>query len=255
MNPHTPHPDEGRASADRPATDRPAPNFQTGTSRPERPEPERPAADLPAHGTSRPRTSRHGPARSGLPPGRAAPPPEPPRLYPPGDPNGPLPGRQAAELLRLDPQPGHLPRTRPLDRRRGQRHSPPARRRPPDHPRRPDRPDRLRRNWRSRLRPRLGAAARTRRPHSRPGGRRRAVDGRHDRRPHHLGHRFPQPGHRRLGLGPLRLRRLHLDRLLGGRRHLPRLLPDPTQQDPERSHCHAIALRLQQPGRRRGLCG
>ena len=37
------------------------------------------------------------------------------------------------------------------------------------------------------------------------------------------------------GWGRQRLRRLPLDRLLAGRRHLPHLLPDPTQQNPERS--------------------
>ena len=58
---------------------------------------------------------------------------------------------------------------------------------------------------------------------------------RDDRGPDHHGHRLPQPGRRCLGLGPLRLRRLHLDRLLGGWRHLPHLLPDPAQQVPERS--------------------
>ena len=45
---------------------------------------------------------------------------------------------------------------------------------------------------------------------------------------------LPQPGQRRLGLGPLRFRRLRLDGVLGGRRHLRHLLPDPAQQGPRR---------------------
>ena len=99
MNPHTPHPDEGPASADRPATD---------PSHPELPEPEAPAAELPepeVSGTELPHpelpepelpgTSQPAPAFSG--PGGA--PPEPPRLYPPGDPSGPLPGRQTQNFF------------------------------------------------------------------------------------------------------------------------------------------------------------
>src|SRR6478672_222873 len=43
MNPHTPHPGEGPASADRPATDRSHPELPES----ELPEPEPPATDLP----------------------------------------------------------------------------------------------------------------------------------------------------------------------------------------------------------------
>lgn len=99
MNPHTPHPDEGPASADRPATDLSHPELpESELPEPERTEPERPAADLPH--TERPDpdlpgTGQPAPAFSG--PGGA--PPEPPRLYPPGDPNGPLPGRQTQNFF------------------------------------------------------------------------------------------------------------------------------------------------------------
>ncbi|MCI9871584.1 PspC domain-containing protein [Arthrobacter humicola] len=99
MNPHTPHPDEGPASADRPATDLSRPELpESDLPEPERTEPERPAADLPHTERSVPElpgTGQPAPAFSG--PGGA--PPEPPRLYPPGDPNGPLPGRQTQNFF------------------------------------------------------------------------------------------------------------------------------------------------------------
>ena len=159
--------------------------------------------------------------------------------------------KPAAEFLRLDPQPGRPPGPRALGGRRRQRHRRALRRRPADCPRHPDRPDGLRGRRRPPLRHRLGAAARTRRPHPRPGGRGRPVVVRDDRGPDHHGHRLPQPGCRRLGLGPLRLRRLHLDGLLGGWRHLPHLLPDPAQQVPERSHSHVLEPPARRPGKPR----
>ena len=82
---------------------------------------------------------------------------------------------------------------------------------------------------------------------------RRPVDHRHDRRADHHDHRLPRPGQRRLGLGPRRLRRLRLDGFLGGRRDLPRLLPDPTQQGPERGH--RPWPRVRPAARRPGACG
>lgn len=99
MNPHTPHPDEGTASADRPATDR---------SHPELPEPELPEPELPnleRPNLERPATELPDPELPGR--GQPAPafagpggaPPEPPPLYPPGDPNGPLPGRQTQNFF------------------------------------------------------------------------------------------------------------------------------------------------------------
>ena len=104
MNPHTPHPDEGPASADRPATDRSHPELPES----ELPEPEPPATDLPhteRSVTDLPHTERPDPDLPGS--GQPAPafsrpggaPPEPPRLYPPGDPNGPLPGRQTQNFF------------------------------------------------------------------------------------------------------------------------------------------------------------
>ncbi len=92
MNPHTPHPDEGQASADRPATDRPhaeRPDAERpDTERPdtERPDAERPDSELPD--TDQPATPPAGSGPVGPPPT------EPPPLYEPGDPHGPLPGRQ-----------------------------------------------------------------------------------------------------------------------------------------------------------------
>ena len=112
MNPHTPHPDEDRSSADLPPTDRP------GT-------------ELPAEGQADAAPAGSAQADSAQADG------QPPRLYQPGDPDGPysappndgaapprgvpgqgvpgpdgqLPARQPAEFLRLGPEPGNLPRT------------------------------------------------------------------------------------------------------------------------------------------------
>jgi phage shock protein PspC (stress-responsive transcriptional regulator) len=99
MNPHTPHPDEDPASADRLATDRSHPELPDV----ERPHTERPDAELPyterpdpeVPGTELPGTAQPAPAFSG--PGGAQ--QEPPRLYPAGDPNGPLPGRQTQNFF------------------------------------------------------------------------------------------------------------------------------------------------------------
>lgn len=106
MNPHTPHPDEGQASADRPATDRPSAEFPDT----ERPDPELPDSkapdseldtelpdtELPGTGQSDASPAGSGPA--GAPPTEPLP-TEPPPLYAPGDPNGPLPGRQGQNFF------------------------------------------------------------------------------------------------------------------------------------------------------------
>jgi phage shock protein PspC (stress-responsive transcriptional regulator) len=99
MNPHSPHPDEDPASADRPATDRSHPELPD-VERPhtERPDAELPGTELPGTevpGTEVPGTDQPAPAFSG----RGGAQPEPPRLYPPGDPNGPLPGRQTQNFF------------------------------------------------------------------------------------------------------------------------------------------------------------
>ncbi|SDL49219.1 PspC domain-containing protein [Arthrobacter sp. ok362] len=92
MNPHTPHPDEGQASADRPATDRLDPEHPDS----ERPDPERPDTEGPD--TERPGTAQ--PAAPAASSGPVSPPPtEPPPLYPPGDLTGPLPGRETQNFF------------------------------------------------------------------------------------------------------------------------------------------------------------
>lgn len=84
MNPHTPHPDEGQASAGRPATDRPDAELPASG----RPTPDLPGTDVPAADQASPDTPAADlpAAAPGAGPGG---PPEPPRLYPPGDPEGP----------------------------------------------------------------------------------------------------------------------------------------------------------------------
>ena len=161
MNPHTPHPDESQDSVQTcHQTDDPHPAVPRRTARPTR----RPVRqlirsrrpDVPAARPAGASPACPGPACRSRRRRHSSP-------TPAGDPTGRTPRRllrrrpsqggtrpraaspDARQLLRLDPQPGPLPRTRPLGRRRGQRHCPAARRRPPDHPRRPDRPDRLRR--------------------------------------------------------------------------------------------------------------
>ena len=106
MNPQTPHPDESPASADRPATDQPdtdrpgTESSSTGLPGTERSATERPGTGVPGAGqpAAAPAGSEPAAARpvSSEPIGSGSagePPPEPPRLYPPGSPYGPLPGR------------------------------------------------------------------------------------------------------------------------------------------------------------------
>ncbi|BCW72360.1 PspC domain-containing protein [Arthrobacter sp. NicSoilB8] len=92
MNPHTPHPDEGPASADRPQTDRSDPDLpDAGQTAPDLPDAGQTARDLPDAGLPPADSSDAGRAA-----GAAAgsgpdvgPSPEPPRLYQAGDPEGP----------------------------------------------------------------------------------------------------------------------------------------------------------------------
>ncbi|MGO4804057.1 PspC domain-containing protein [Arthrobacter sp. 2MCAF15] len=95
MNPHTPHPDEGPASADRPATDNPD-TERPGTEHP----------DTEVSGTGQPASAATGsepfnalpagsePVNAGPAGGQQ---PEPPRLYP--APDGPLPAPQSQNFF------------------------------------------------------------------------------------------------------------------------------------------------------------
>ncbi len=97
MNPHTPHPDEGPASADRPATDGPsAERPDTEALDTERPDAEAPDTERSA--TSQPAAPAAGSGPVGPPP-TEPPPVEPPPLYPPGDQNGPFPGRETQNFF------------------------------------------------------------------------------------------------------------------------------------------------------------
>ncbi|PVZ61026.1 PspC domain-containing protein [Arthrobacter sp. H-02-3] len=93
MNPHTPHPDEGRSSADRQPTDQPGPDLpvpaEPATGLPAAAEP---ATGFPADGQPVPGQPSAEPAGSepaGSEPAGSEPLPEPPRLYRAGDPDGP----------------------------------------------------------------------------------------------------------------------------------------------------------------------
>ena len=200
MNPHTPHPDEGR-------------NPRQPAGQPNRRDPPRaapPADDRGGRQSSGP--CRHLPAapadtsatlRWTFRPGhrrrvRRRPPPPPPPYY---GPTPPPAGSQPQKFFDWIRSQGiHRGRERWVGRR-CQRHRPPARRRPADCPRHPHRPDSLRGRRRPPLRHRLGAPARTRRPDPRPGGRRGPLVRRDDRRADHHDHRLPQPGHRQSGAG------------------------------------------------------
>ena len=232
MNPHTPHPDESPASADRPATDKP--------------DTERPGTELP--GTGQPAAAPPGSEPAGSEPVGAqtvgsapvnsepigsgsagGPPPEPPRLYPPGAPDGPFPGRAPQNFFDWIRSQGIY---RGRDRWIGGVASGIAHRLGVD-------PLIIRGvlivltifagigvlayglAWALLPEPdgriHVQEAAAGRWTAGMTGALITTVIG------------FPSLGTRCLGLGPLRLWRLCLDRVLGGRRHLPRLLPDPTQ--------------------------
>ena len=125
MNPHTPHPDEGPASADRPQTDRPDPDSPDANQ----PAPDFPDANQPAPGPSGsgqpapdvPAAGRAAGAAAGSGPD-GGPSPEPPRLYPAGDPEGPYapPPFQGADPSLGGPYPGGPYPGGPMPGRQGQ---------------------------------------------------------------------------------------------------------------------------------------
>ena len=101
MSPHTPHPDESQASADLPQTDRPDPDLPDASQpAPDLPGSGQPAPDVPAAG--RPAGAAAGSGPDG------GPSPEPPRLYPAGDPEGPYapPPFYGADPSQGGPYPG-----------------------------------------------------------------------------------------------------------------------------------------------------
>ena len=112
MNSQNPNPNEGQQpgtpSEDRPATDPGATRAERQNTEPER-----------IHRPAKTTRSRSTAPTGDLAASCRAPAERRSRRCPAG---ALRPGRPAAELLRLDPQPRHTPGTRPVDRRRLQRH-------------------------------------------------------------------------------------------------------------------------------------